>query len=106
KAASRDSSACGVEVRRVEPAGLSDYGQGRGAEREHAARHGAVRRAQPGGERARRFGAAAVRWAVPSDYDLRRPAEAGGAPDERDGRGEGGQRREPDIAGGGCEGGD
>ena len=51
--AARHAAADRAEVRRVEPAGLPDHAEGRGAERDAAARPRPVHRAQPAGRRVR-----------------------------------------------------
>ena len=93
------AAAGGAQVRRLEPAGLPGDVQGRGAERDAAARSGAVPGAQPDRRRSRRQRAAAVRRPLPPDHGLCRPLQAGGAPVEPDGRGALRQRRQPDSAG-------
>ena len=97
-ASAGNSAARGAEVRRVQPAGLPDHAEGRGPDRDATARPGSVHGAQPGGERAGRLRAAAVRRTLSPDHGLRRSVEAGGAPAEPHGRGARRQRLQPDSA--------
>ncbi len=61
--------------------------KGKGLNETAPARRRPVHRAQPGGQRARRVGAAALRRPLPPDHGLRRPVEAGGPPAQPHGRG-------------------
>ena len=83
--------------------GLPDHTQGGRIQRGQSARPGPICRAQPGGERARRLGAPALRRTLPADHGLCRSAQAGGQPAERDGRGPDGERVQPHPSGRGCE---
>ena len=96
--ASGHAAADRAEVRRVKPARLSHHAQGRGAQRNPAARSRSVHRPQSTGERAGRVGAAALRRQVPPDHGVRRPGQAAGLRHEPDGRRRVGQQRESDSA--------
>ena len=64
-----------AQVRRLQPAGLSDHSQRTGTERDAAARPGPVQRAQPDRQRSGSFGAAAVWRPLSADHGLCRSPE-------------------------------
>ena len=96
--AARNAAAGGAEVRCIQPAGVPGDLEGSGAERNPAARSGAVQRSQPDRERAGRIRAAAVRRKVPPDPVLHRSGEAGSGAAEPDGCGAHRQRRQHDSS--------
>ena len=99
-AAAGNVAAGGAEVRRLEPAGVPDHAQRRRLERDGTAGHRPVCGAQSSGQCARSQRAAAIRGQVSADHGVCGPVEAGGQPTLGDGRGAGGERLEPDSAGG------
>ena len=96
--AARYVASGGAEVRCLEFAGLPGDTEGPGAERNAAARPGAVQRAQPDCQRSGRVGAAAIRRKVSPDPVLRRSRKAGGGAAEPHGRGPRRERRQQDSS--------
>ena len=79
-------AAGGAEVRRLQPARLPGDGQGRGPQRNAAARPRAVHHSQPDRGRQGRRDSAAVRRQVPAGHGLRRSVQAAVPAVERHGR--------------------